>query len=41
MSHLYLNKEDDYSVKIKSFAPPQKETKRIHVLAGDFLHTVL
>ena len=37
----YLNKESDYSVKMKSFVPRQKETKHIHVSAGDLLHTVL
>ena len=27
-------------VKIKSFAPPWKETKHIHASAADLLHTV-
>ena len=28
-------------VKMKSFAPPQQETKHIHASAGDLLHSVL
>ena len=27
-------------VKMKSFAPPKKETKHMHVSAADLLHTV-
>ena len=27
-------------VKMKSFAPPWKETKHIHASVADFLHTV-
>ena len=44
MSCLYLNQESDIlrkmHVKMKSFAPLQKETKHIHVSAA-LLHTVL
>ena len=28
-------------VKMKSFAPPQKETKHIHASGADLLHTIL
>ena len=38
MSHLYFDEGSDYFGKMKSFAPPQKETKHVHVSAAD-LHS--
>ena len=40
MSHLYFNEGSDYFGKTKSFAPPKKETKHVHVSAADLLHIV-
>ena len=45
MPRLYFNEESNIlrkiQVKMKSFAPIQKETKHIHASAADLLHTVL
>ena len=45
MSRLYFDEESyimrKLHVKMKSFAPIQKETKYIHAAAADLLHTVL
>ena len=46
ISHLYFNEImmiilRKIHVKMKSFAPPLKETKHIHASADDLLHTVL
>ena len=37
MSHLYFNKDSDYSEE----NTPGRETKHIHATATDLLHTVL
>ena len=39
MSHLHFNEGSDYFGKMKSFAPPEKETKHVHVSAADLLYT--
>ena len=46
ISHLYFNEImmiilRKIHVKMKSFAPPLKETKHIHASADDFLHAML
>ena len=46
MSHIYILMKRvvilrEIHVKMKSFAPPQKEAKHILASAADLLHTVL
>ena len=36
----YFNEWSDYFGKMKSFAPPKKETKHVHVSTADLLHIV-